>query len=296
MQIDIHADDYGLTENTSKQIIEGINANKLNSISVMPNMVYFEEACLLWKQNMVKKQIPKLSVHLNFMEGHCLANVEQLSYLVDENGYFRLSWGDLVKYNYSFRLRSKVKKQLKLEIKAQIKRVVEAYEIDPCKELRVDSHQHTHMIPIVMEALMESMEEEKWKAEYIRISREVIFPYIRAISLWKKHEVVNTVKVLVLNFFYFCDKSLLQNNGIEDMILSGVFFSGEMSYKRVRKILPYLKKIAQTKNCNLEILFHPGKALENEMGAEFNHPGANEFYISKGREIEYNAMMHLEEV
>ena len=41
---DIHADDYGLTMNVSKDILYGINHNMLNSMSIMPNMKCFEEA------------------------------------------------------------------------------------------------------------------------------------------------------------------------------------------------------------------------------------------------------------
>ena len=43
----------------------------------------------------------------------------------------------------------------------------------------------------------------------------------------------------------------------------------------------------------LEVLFHPGTALEKEVGKEFNHPAANEFYLSSNRQIEYDAMMQL---
>ena len=42
--IDVHADDYGLTMNTSRGIMEGIKAGKLNSISIMPNTSCFDKA------------------------------------------------------------------------------------------------------------------------------------------------------------------------------------------------------------------------------------------------------------
>ena len=38
--------------------------------------------------------------------------------------------------------------------------------------LRIDSHQHTHMIPVVAEALFEVLEEQGWKASYIRDAKE----------------------------------------------------------------------------------------------------------------------------
>lgn len=293
MQIDIHADDYGLTANTSRAILEGINAGKLNSTSIMPNMEDFSRAALYWEQNLKNDANPTISVHLNFMEGHCVADPEELSHLVDEKGLFDISWGDLVKYNFNPFVRMQVKQELKCEIKAQIERVAGAYNIDLRFQLRLDSHQHTHMIPVVLEAIAEVLKEEKWGLSYVRVTKEAILPYLHAISYWGTHECINIVKVIVLNTFAVWDKKLFKQMGMADMLLSGVFFSGKMSLERVECILPYLKKAAEKRNCNLEILFHPGTALPSEMGAEFNHPGANEFYVSQGRKLEYEAMMKL---
>ena len=39
---DIHADDYALTLNTSKDMLECMRAGKLDSISIVPNMLSFE--------------------------------------------------------------------------------------------------------------------------------------------------------------------------------------------------------------------------------------------------------------
>lgn len=293
MQIDIHADDYGLTANTSKAILEGINAGKLNSTSIMPNMKNFFQAALYWKQNLKNDANPMISVHLNFMEGQCLSSKEMLPHLVDSKGLFHISWGDLVKYNFNPFARKQVKQELKIEIKAQTQRVADTYNIDLQSQLRIDSHQHTHMIPIVLEAIAEVLEEEKWSVSYIRITREAVGPYLHAIPYWRTHECINIIKVMILNTFAVWDKKIFRQMGMTDMLLSGVFFSGKMSLERVSCILPYLKKTAEKRNCNLEILFHPGTALISEMGEEFNHPGANVFYLSQGRQKEYEAMMKL---
>ena len=42
---DIHADDYALTLNTSKDMLECMRAGRLDSISIVPNMSCFE-ACM----------------------------------------------------------------------------------------------------------------------------------------------------------------------------------------------------------------------------------------------------------
>lgn len=294
MQIDIHADDYGLTANTSKSILEGINAGKLNSTSVMPNMEAFSQSALYWVKNLKEDVTPRISVHLNFMEGQCISPKEMLPHLVDDKGLFHISWGDLVKYNFNPFVRKKVKKELKCEIKAQTQRVADAYNINLQSQLRIDSHQHTHMIPIVLESIVEAVREEGWGVSYIRITKEVIGPYFSAISLWGGHELINIIKVIVLNTFAVWDKKVFNQLGMSDMVLSGVFFSGKMSLQRVQCILPKLIKQAKKRNCNLEILFHPGIALGSEMGEEFNHPEANVFYLSKGRQMEYEAMMQLD--
>lgn len=290
--IDIHADDYGLTMNTSKDIMKGINAGKLCSISVMPNMTCYEEAREYFYKKISSNKMPAVSVHLNFMEGYCIADKSELSYLVDEGGLFNISWGSLVKYNYSPTVRSKVKVQLKKEIKAQTERVISGYHLlEEGRKLRVDSHQHTHMIPIVMEALLEVIREENYETEYIRISKEPWIVYLKKAHFIPSYRIINMIKVVILNWYSTKDEKLLKMMGIPTMLLSGVFLSGKMDIVRVRALLPDLIKYAEKKKVPLEVLFHPGLALKEEVGKEFNHPDANEFYLSSNRRTEYEAMM-----
>lgn len=292
-KIDIHADDYGLTMNTSKAILEGVNAGKLDSISIVPNMENYKAAAELWKKELKQGLEPKISVHLNFMEGHCLASKEKVGLLADDKGYFKISWIDLVKYNYNPAKYKTVKNQLKAEIREQLHRVMADYELVKEKKLRVDSHQHTHMIPIAMKALLEVIEEEKIPTEYIRISKEAVLPYLKQIKYYPTYRLINLVKVAILNFFSMEDEKMLRERNIPSMILSGVFMSGHMDIDRVTAVLPDLKKKAGKKSLTLEVLFHPGSALKEEMGAEFVSEEAKEFYFSPGRKIEYQAMMTL---
>ena len=293
-KIEIHADDYALTMNTSRRILEGVNAGKLNGISVLANMESYDKALELWKKELKKERNPKISVHLNFMEGHCLASKNDVELLVDKRGYFRLSWMDLVKYNYNPLRYKEVKKQLKTEIKEQLHKVIMDYGLMDAGKIRVDSHQHTHMIPIVMRALLEVLEEDNISTEYIRISKEVIWPYVKQVKFYFTYRVINLVKVAILNFFAFEDEKLLKKRNIPSMILSGVFMSGHMDLERIAAILPDLRKSVNKRGVLLEILFHPGKALKEEVGEEFISPDANMFYLSSNREVEYQAMMKLE--
>ena len=292
-KIDVHADDYGLTLNTSKEMLEGINAGKLDSISVVPNMSAYDSSYELWKEKLDETKNPAISVHLNFMEGHCCSNPAKLDYLVDASGLFNISWGTLVKYNYNYFIRKQVKEQLKLEIAAQLSKVIKSYALLNERKLRVDSHQHTHMIPIVMEALIEVINEKNYPTEYIRISKEPWWVYLKYPKFYTSYRPINMVKVMILNWYAIKDEKMLVKYNISSMLLSGVFLSGKMDYVRISRLLPELIKVAEKKQLALEILFHPGTAKKDEVGKEFNHPDANEFYLSPNRHIEYEAMMNL---
>lgn len=292
-KIDIHADDYGISANTSKNIMDAILAGKLNSVSIMPNMSYFEEAKAYWFSR-INKSAVDVSVHLNFMEGRCVANKEELSMLVNADGLFFISWGTLVKYCFHPVLYKKAKEQLKIEIKAQIEKVVYAYDLDVSAGFRIDSHQHTHMIPLVMKALVEVIKEEHWSVAYIRDAKEVLLPYFRSIEFWDKSQGINFIKVAVLNTFSWMDQKYFKELHLPKMILSGVFFSGKMNYERVDRILPELVKVAEKRDSVLEVLFHPGYAEQDELDENFNHPDANRFYVSDNRKLEYNTVMNLD--
>ena len=54
-----------------------------------------------------------------------------------------------------------------------------------------------------------------------------------------------------------------------------------------------LKERAEKRGRRLEILFHPGTVLAQELGEEFCNHGANEFHVSEGRHVEYEAVMSL---
>ena len=293
INIDVHADDYGITMNTSKEMMEGINAGKLRSISIMPNMSCFEEAAKYYFANLEEGRNPLLSVHLNFMEGYCLSKKQEVRDLVDEKGLFTLSWIQLVKYNYSLRKRAILKEQLKKEIKAQIKKVDSAYHLFEKGKLRIDSHQHTHMIPLVMEAVIDVIKENNYPVEYIRLSREPWSVYLKQVRLLTTYRPVNLVKVMILNYFSHKDERLLKAVGLKPMLLSGVMLSGKMDASRLKTLIPGLKACAERKALPLEILFHPGTGMKEEMGEEFNHLDANDFYLSPNRKIEYESMMEL---
>ncbi|WP_342757139.1 ChbG/HpnK family deacetylase [Kineothrix sedimenti] len=297
-RIDIHADDYGLSGHVSEDILKCLYAEKLDSISVLTNMKCLEEYAEKFNREKNRwSRMPLLSVHLNFMEGHCLAPVETVSHLVDERGYFKIGWGTLFLWNYCPWKYKEIERELAAEIEAQTECFREHFGEDYGigVPLRFDGHQHTQMIPIVYKALMKVMEKRQYLVDYIRVTKEPIRPFLMSFSLWKSYRPVNIIKNLLLNFYSIHMEKIIKREGINvrPMFLWGVLFSGHMDAKRVGRVLPLMKEQAYKKDRMLEILFHPGSTLQEEMGEEFSNDGSREFYLSKGRRMEYEAIMVL---
>lgn len=291
MKIDVHADDFGESLHASEDILDCIRAGKLNSISILSNMSCFEDCVRKYREQEPSfPQKPLLSVHINIMEGSCLSKAEELPDLVDKGGHFCVSWEKL--FLQSFLPGSeKIQKQLKKEIKAQVTAVMEAFP--ECWPLRLDSHQHTHMIPVVARALFEVIQEEGWEVSYIRNAKEPLLPFLQEFALYRTYRPVNLVKNLILNFCSFLLEGRLARAGAEPMYLWGLVMSGCMDTKRVEKLMPRFVGRAQKKGRTLEVLFHPGHVLQEEITPEFSQEDAIAFHVSQNRCIEKKAVFEI---
>lgn len=293
--VDIHADDYGYSISTSKDILECLKQGKLDSISVMSNMFAFKESMdMLYDTIPELPFMPLMSVHLNIPEGF------------DENGYFPMSWGKLFFASYSLK-RNEVKNELKRYLKkqiddadAEISRCIERAKdcnID-CfqKGLRLDSHIHTHLIPVVWDALIEIIREEKYNIEYVRNPKEPLIPFLKKVSLLKTFGLINLIKNRILMFYSNKVDRYCEKNGLDKMYMWGLMMSGHMDFDRIKTVYPDMLKKTENKNRKLELLFHPGKALEAEFGKDMDDDYFKDANISDNRHIEKNAVMNIDEI
>lgn len=306
-KIEIHADDYALTRNTSEEMLECMRKGKLDSISIVPNTSCFEECMeLLYGAISQLPFLPAMSVHLDFVEGRSLAGEGQTPLLtVPGSDLMGLSWGGLFQLSCLPWKRAEAKRQLKCEIKAQLERVQKA--VERClqiagehgiptrqKGVRIDSHQHAHMIPLVFEAVTEVVAEEGCQLEYLRNSKELLLPFLMEVSLLKTYRSINFVKNRLLSLYSHRAERYCRRQGLEPMYLWGLVMSGHMDIERIQKLAPKLTEAAGKKNRTLEILFHPGSMLPDEVTEEIGKEAAEEFYLSEGRGVEYDAVMKLQ--
>jgi len=308
MKIDIHADDYGVSAHASEDLLELLKEEKLNSISVIPNMSCYESCMNRLHEEWDKlEEKPLISVHMNLMEGHCVSDVDKVPQLVDEQGYFKCSWGSLLKGSYQMGNRKELVHEIQLELEAQIERVMA--DLPEGCALRLDSHQHTHMIPVVRDAMLAAIDEKKYPVTFVRDSREPLIPFIQQVSLIPSYGIANLIKNVLLNLYATPLEHALQARHIQTSLLWGLNMSGHMDIERIKKIFPgmrryfekYSNKInrelgmsggadmgdeSQGKAPSMEILFHPGVVLPEEINEEYVKKGFVEFHLSQGRKIE----------
>lgn len=306
IKIDIHADDYALTVNTSKDMLDCMKDGKLNSISIVPNTSSFEKCMdMMYEAIPSLPFLPLMSVHLDFVEGHSLAGSKEVPLFTRTGSdLMGLSWGGLFKLSYIPWKRGEAKRQLKKEIRAQIVRTQKA--IDRCRKiaesngipctqkgLRIDSHQHAHMIPVVWEAVTEVVEEEGYDLEYIRNSKEVLCVFVAETSLWKTYRPINFVKNRLLWMYSHKVDRYDKIHRKEQMYLWGLVMSGRMDYERIQKLYGAMIRKAERDDRVLEILFHPGITLPEEVTGEVAREAVETFYLLEDRHIEKEAVMKL---
>ena len=302
--VDFHADDYGYTLNTSKGILDCMKQGALDSISLITNTSYFDKSVeLLYEEIPNLPFLPEIAVHLNLVEG--FASNKNFNVIV-ENGILDLSWGSILLKSLT-PSRKKLKEELKIEIKEQIEKT--NVVIEEClkiahknhipydqKGIRIDSHTHTHSIPIVWEALIEVIDENKYNVEFIRNPKEPIWIFIKNIGLYKTYQPINFIKNFILNIFSHKIDRYADSHHLQKMYMWGLIMSGHMDYDRVDKLYKDIYNKSKDEHRYLEILAHPGKALSKEVRKEFSKENMKNFNLTENRDLEKEMFIRFNEV
>ena len=291
--IDIHADDYALSVSTSKDMLKLMKEGVLDSISIVPNMSCYEKCMEMLKDEIGNLPfLPLLSVHIDLVEGIRLSqSADGKVLLIDD------SWGGLWISSYNLFKRREKKISIKKEMTEQVNRcwnsIKECIKIAersgiPCRQskIRIDSHQHTHHIPIVWEALTEAIAENGYEVEYIRNSKEPIRPFLSGISLFRTYNKVNLIKNIILNLYSHKIDLYERRSGRNCMYLWGLIMSGRMDWDRAEKLIDEMADKAFSDGRTLEILFHPGLMKKEELSEEIPAKSAEGFYLNPNRVLE----------
>lgn len=237
-----------------------------------------------------------LTIHLNLVEGKALSPLHKVSLLTDPDGVFRPSFGKLLAISYIPFLRGHFLRQIRTEFRHQIRRC-KPYFDDPtfAQKIRLDSHVHFHMIPVVFDAMIQAAKLEELHPSYIRIPKEPVFLYLKHLPRLEHVRPVNFLKVLILNLLALRARLRYGSTplGAAPALFSGVMLSGHMSKKNVRAILPDFLALCKKKNQGLEMLFHPGAVCSEEELRQVTSADDKTFFTDAGRSEEAEALIAL---
>lgn len=289
-----HGDDYGANPEISGHILDCIEHGALYSFSILPNSTKLSESMELYRER--KAAFPqkpvKMSIHFNIAEGVPLAGPGNVPHLVNSRGTFGISFFKLLCLSFTPQ-RAVLKKELKREFSYQLKSCLPYVD-----EIRIDSHQHYHMIPLVLESILEVCKEASDKTNkpvtFIRVPAEPLVPFIKHPAIWPTIRPVNIVKNLVLNSLNILDRGLLKDYKDKTAVFFGIILSGGMDLKRVSLLLPDFKAIAQKRGQTLEVLAHPGGVREPVELMDPENKDCVDFYMSHGRRDEKTMMLNIQ--
>ena len=278
-KIEFHADDYGLFPTQSHRILDCHRNGNLNGISIFPNSPHLAEC--MSDVDQFSEEVA-VTVHLNLIEGKSLTDVPLLT---DGEGHLNCAFGNLLLRSF-LPGRNRYRQQLKQELLAQILAVQKYYPEGT--SIRLDGHAHYHMLPVVFDAMMDVIREEKLQVSYIRIPREYPMLYLRHLNRLQDFSWINMAKVLILNLLALRAEAkyggFLKN--LERKLFLGVFLSGRMYYENVIHVLPDALALAEKLGMDLEILGHPGGVFEEEDIAQITSPEDRIFLTSDLRKRE----------
>lgn len=257
-----HADDYGITLQQAESILALSSAcggaGMLNSISVFANSPAFPEAaaCAI---PYVERGDMAVTVHINLVEGAPVSSPQDVSLLVNQRGTFKNDFLGLM------RLRgAEAAQQIRRECYAQIMLFLAAFPNQE-KALNLDSHQHTHMIPLVFDALMAAAADAGANVNYVRVPVEPVAPHGMRSAF-----SVNMAKNLLLGAY---SRHAYRNMpaGAHTALFSGIMLSGHME-DTTGDVVRQLEAQAARENRDLEILFHPVSMQREDCLDPQNHP------------------------
>jgi chitin disaccharide deacetylase len=283
-----HADDFGIDEEQSRRILacgdatDGIGA--LNSLSILANSPQFDECASLLDPYIDRIHV---GVHLNVVEGRCCADPALIPLLVDDQGFFKRGFVSMLLASIGPD-RVILRGQLQQEIIAQIDRVVRRFP-SLAQSLRIDSHQHFHLIPIMFEAVMGAVEERGYDLEYLRIPAEPLIPFLDR-RIFFTLRPVNWIKHGILNILWRFDRHHFPSGYQCSAVFCGILLSGHMDAQRLAVLKPAFECYAQRHNASLEFLFHPGAVISAMECLDPRLSGFVSFYLSEGRSIEAAAL------
>lgn len=291
MYVEYHSDDYGQTLAQSREILSCYTRGVLTAVSIMPCSPCLPEAMEMLKAEEKPDRPISRTIHLNLIEGKALAE-GKVPHLVNEKGELSCRFGKMLLWSCMPRKRKRILQEVKAEFQAQIQRCLPYVDAGA---LRLDSHAHYHMVPVVFDALMELIAEDRLQVAFIRFPREDFGRYWRHRKEISQIKPINVIKTLLLNQLVRRNRRVYQDRleHLERFAFMGVTLSGHMFARNIRVLLKEAVTDAEARGENLQLLFHPGGVYDEAELKSVNSRADRVFFSSPNRRKEKETLMEL---
>jgi hopanoid biosynthesis associated protein HpnK len=243
-QLIITSDDFGLSKGVNTAVEKGWRDGILTCASIMPGGAAFSEAVKIAARN------PGLQVglHLTLLQGKSVLPHAQIPGLVNETGEFS---DNPVATGMRYFFDKGIYKQLKLEIEAQIQRVID----NGIPLSHIDGHLNIHLHPTVFAFLTELMPH--YGITSFRLSSERLTHNLR---FDQQRRAGKTLERVIFGALSGHARPFLKRLGIRYAgEVKGVLNSGRMTEEYVLQILDGLNEGLT------EMYFHPGVLPDSEI-------------------------------
>lgn len=245
-QLIVNADDFGLTSEVNHGIIQGFKKGIVTSTSLIAGGEGFLDAVRLIKNN----PLLDVGVHLTLTEESSLLSKREIPTLVDDFNKFRKN---VYQFFYDYMRKRISRKEVKKELQAQIEKIFDS----GIKVSHIDSHQHIHLFPDILDIIIELA--NKYGIKYIRCPNEKMT--FSNIFIIKKNP--RLIQQILLNSVCFFARKRLKGYAADHFF--GFYDGGHLDKCRLLKIL------AKKNNGISEIMCHPGSHSDGKTSEKYSH-------------------------
>ena len=288
MRFIVHADDCGLTRQISQDIFDCLAHGPLNSVSVIMGGTHTTASL----QQLAQMPHVRTCLHLNILEGHCTAPVQQVRALANEAGIFRYGLGQMLT---SLATGSGTNKKVLLSaIRTELEAQADAFtasfpQFAARGGLHLDGHLHIHSIPALRQTMAEFMRERS--PAYVRLPNEPAhlapLPFLPLL--------VGLARRGLLAYWSQGLAALLDKAGIaHNRYLCGLVSGGNLTAARAAASLAAIQRQRQP-GALVEIMCHPGGIRTTNVAAQAGNSADsvrhNTFYTSPARRAEKSMLL-----
>ncbi len=282
----LHADDFGLTLSINSAISDLYTLGKLDGASLLVNSPFLLSALDWWKNN----QGLSLCLHLCLTEGIPISEKKHVKDLINNQGILDQSFFRLFIISFlpkSNLLRKRIEDQLRFEIHSQIHKFKKLTNL---KSICIDGHQHIHLIPLVLNILLEISREED--IAWIRTLDE---PFDLSFSLKKLLLIFSGnrwIKWILMKILTLYAKKRIKAFSIStNQAFAGILFTGRMTNNILKSSFIKLQNILiNNNNTRPLLLIHPSKPSNLDFNLKkylLHFPISQDFVSSIWREREF---------